>query len=48
MDEWFVSVCVCVCVCVCVYTYQQAFKFWYLMNTGFVLENKHNTDITKI
>lgn len=40
MDEW------CVCVCVC--AYQQALKFWYVMNTHFVLENKHNTDITKI
>jgi len=35
-------------VCVCVCAYQQALKFWYLMNTHFVLENKHNTDITKI
>ena len=35
-------------VCVCVCAYQQALKFWYVMNTHFVLENKHNTDITKI
>ena len=34
-------------VCVCVCAYQQALKFWYVMNTHFVLENKHNTDITK-